>query len=82
VSALTDDGHVVEVGDGADVVGSGDGASNRGLLLLGAVLDALAGEVGSTTLACLEAGSDQLSAGFVLSSGVRDGRRRGGSGRT
>lgn len=55
LGALTDDGDAVERGDGADVVGGGDGTTDRRLLLFGAVLDALAGEVGSTTLACLQA---------------------------
>lgn len=36
-------------------MGGGDGATNRRLLLLGAVLDALAGEVGGTALARLQA---------------------------
>lgn len=36
-------------------MGGGDGTSNGRLLLLGAVLDALAGEVGGTALACLQA---------------------------
>lgn len=36
-------------------MGGSDGTGNGGLLLLGAVLDALAGKVGGTTLACLEA---------------------------
>ena len=55
VGALTDDGDAVERGDGANVVGGSDGTTNRRLLLISTVLDALAGEVGSTTLACLQA---------------------------
>lgn len=52
---LTDDGDAVQGSDGADVVGGSDGTTDRRLLLLSAVLDALAGEVGSTALACLQA---------------------------
>jgi hypothetical protein len=59
-SALTDNGDAVNRSDGADVVGGSDGTSNRRLLLVGAVLDALAGEVGGTTLACLQT-NHQLS---------------------
>ncbi len=69
-SALTDDGNAVERSHGADVVGGSDGAANRRLLLLGAVLDALAGEVGGTALACLEANHG-------LSMSARNGRTDG-----
>jgi len=51
----TDDWDAIERGNRADVVGSSDGASNGRLLLLGTVFNALAGKVGSTTLACLQA---------------------------
>ena len=51
-------------------MGGGDGAANRRLLLLGAVLDALAGEVGGTALACLEANHG-------LSMSARNGRTDG-----
>jgi hypothetical protein len=53
-STLTDDGNAVKRSEGADVVGGSDGTSNRRLLLLGAVLDALASEVSGTALACLQ----------------------------
>ena len=40
-------------------MGSGDGTGNRRLLLLGAVLNTLAGKIGGTTLACLKANHQQ-----------------------
>lgn len=47
---VKNDGDTVDGGNGADVVGGGDGAGDRSLLLLSGVGDGLAGEVGSTTL--------------------------------
>ena len=55
-------------------MGGRDGAANRRLLLLGAVLDALAGEVGGTALACLEANHGVSMSGR---NGRTDGRTRG-----
>jgi hypothetical protein len=51
---MEDDGHAVDGGNAADVVGTGDGTGDGSLSLLGAVLDALAGEVGTATLGSLE----------------------------
>ena len=56
-------------------MGSGNGAGHRGLALLGAVLDALAGEVGSAALRGLE---DEGSVGVLGSlEGSDDGGGRG-----
>ena len=52
VVGVKDDRDAVGGSDGTDVVGSGDGTLYRGELVL--VVDALAGEVGSATLGCLE----------------------------
>lgn len=70
-SVHTDDGNAVNGGNGTDVVSRSDGTGNRGFLLLGAVLDALAGEVGGTALACLQAN-------HRLSISVWEERRVGG----
>ena len=60
---MEDDGDAVDGGNGADVVGGGDGTGDRGLTLLGAVLDALAGEVGGASLRRLEDDGGLLVAG-------------------
>lgn len=51
---VENDGNAVDGSDGADVVGGSNGAGDGSLLLLSGVLHALAGEVGSATLAGLE----------------------------
>jgi len=53
VICMHDDGDAVQGSDGADIVGAGNGTSNRGFLLFGTVLDTLAGKEGSTTLRAL-----------------------------
>lgn len=72
VGILTDDGNAVQRSDGADVVGGGNGTTNRRLLLLGAVLDSLASEVGGTALAGLKA-NHHLSIS-VCPDMIKDGR--------
>jgi hypothetical protein len=52
VVGVEDDGNAVDGSNAADVVGSGDGTSDGGLLAI--VADALSGKVGSTTLRDLE----------------------------
>lgn len=54
VVGVEDNRDAVDGRNGLDVGSGGDSTSNAGLALLGAVLDALAGKVGGTTLGCLE----------------------------
>lgn len=51
---VEDNRHAIDGGNAADIVGTGDGTGDGSLSLLGAVLDALAGEVGAATLGGLE----------------------------
>jgi hypothetical protein len=53
VVGVQDDGDAVDGSDGSDVVSGSDGAGDGGSLVL--VVNALTGEVGSTTLGCLPA---------------------------
>jgi hypothetical protein len=73
--ARTDDRDTVQRSDSADVVGGGDGTTNGRLLLLSAVLDALAGEVGSAALACLQTVHQLLSILRRMPARIEMGRR-------
>lgn len=73
VVSVQDDRNAVDGGDTADVVGTGDGTSDRGLLLV--VGSTLTGEVGSTTVGDLE-DDGALLVTSSLEGG--DGGRRGG----
>lgn len=69
-----DDGDSVSGSDGSDESGGGDGTGDRGLLLVGVVLDSLSGPEGSTSLGDLEDdGRVDISGG--LQSGVGGGGR-------
>ena len=59
VVGVENDGDAVDGGDGANVVGGGNGTGDGSLLLLSRVLHALAGKVGGATLAGLETGECQ-----------------------
>jgi hypothetical protein len=72
VVGVEDDRDTVSGGDAADVVGSGDGASNGGLLV--SVAHTLTGEVGSTTL------GDLQNDGAVLITGSFERSDNGGGG--
>ena len=72
---LTDNGNAVDGGNGADVVSGGNGTGDGSLALLSRVLDALAGEEGSTTLGSLEDDGSLLVASSLEGS---DGSARGG----
>ena len=54
VVRVENDGDSVGGSDSSDESGSGNGTSNRGLLLVGVVLDTLSGPKGSTSLGDLE----------------------------
>lgn len=54
VVRVHDDGDPVSGGDGTDESGGGDGTGDRGLLLVGVVLDSLAGPEGGSSLRDLE----------------------------
>jgi hypothetical protein len=54
VVGVHDDRDAVQGGDGADIVGAGNGTGNGSFLLFGAVLDALAGKEGGTALRALD----------------------------
>ena len=75
VVRVHDDGDSVSRGDGSDESGGGDGTGDRGLLLVGVVLDSLSGPEGGSSLRDLEDdGRVDISGG--LQGGV-GGRGRG-----
>lgn len=82
VVGVQDDGDAVDGGNGTDVVGGGNGTGHGSLLLVGAVGNALSGEVGSTSLGGLEddgrlgipgsfEGSDTVEERNFVSQGIR-----------
>lgn len=78
VVGVENDGNAVDGSDGADVVGGSNGTGDGSLLLLSGVLHALAGEVGSATLAGLETIRMSTPSRALFSAGciLHDGRLR------
>lgn len=78
VVGVENDGNAVDGSDGADVVGGSNGTGDGSLLLLSGVLHALAGEVGSATLAGLETIRMSTPSRVLFSAGciLHDGRLR------
>lgn len=78
VVGVENDRNAVDGSDGADVVGGSNGTGDGSLLLLSGVLHALAGKVGSATLAGLETVRMSTPSCALFSAGciLHDGRLR------